>query len=206
MRIVKRSEIKHLSEKKNYNQIKNLLKNMNAIKLYPSRLISSIYFDNKHFNSYFDSEEGLVPRKKIRFRSYSKINSIKVSEIKKINFNFEIKIAKENYDEKISKKSYNTHELFKSGIFDNDLGHCVPIIKVSYFRDYFYLNSSIVTLDYNLVFSRILFNHFINLNSENIVVEFKHISKSINQNLFEKCGFKSIRFSKYSAAFSKIYL
>ena len=206
MRKVKRSEIKHLSKKKYHNQIKNLLKKKNAIKIYPSRIISSIYFDNKSYESFTDSEEGLVPRKKVRLRTYNRINSIKDSDLKKINFNFEIKIAKENYDEKISKENNNVQELLKNGIFDNELGHCFPIVKVSYNRDYFYLSGSIVTIDYDLVFSKILFNQFIDFKSESLVVEFKNKSKSINKHLFEKCGFKSIRFSKYSVAYSYMNL
>ena len=83
MRKVKRSEIKHLSEKKNYKSIIKLLKGLNAITIYPTRLISSIYFDNKNYDSFIDSEEGLVPRKKVRLRTYNKINSMKDSDIKK---------------------------------------------------------------------------------------------------------------------------
>ena len=127
MRKVKRSEIKHLSEKKNYKSIIKLLKGLNAITIYPTRLISSIYFDNKNYDSFIDSEEGLVPRKKVRLRTYNKINSMKDSDIKKNSFNLEIKIAKENYDEKISKLHNDADSLLKNGIIDNDLGHCMPI-------------------------------------------------------------------------------
>ena len=38
--------------------------------LYTSRLINSIYFDNKELCLFKDSEEGVVPRKKIRIRWY----------------------------------------------------------------------------------------------------------------------------------------
>ena len=37
--------------------------------LYPSRIINSIYFDN-NLKMYSDSNEGTVPRKKIRIREY----------------------------------------------------------------------------------------------------------------------------------------
>lgn len=206
MRKVKRSEIKHLSEKKNYKSIVKLLKGLNAITVYPTRLISSIYFDNKNYDSFIDSEEGLVPRKKVRLRTYNKINSMKDCDIKKNSFNLEIKTAKENYDEKISKLYNDPYRLLKNGIIDNDLGHCMPIVKVTYFRDYYYFKGSIVTLDYDLVYSKILFDQFSNLNSENMIVEFKNNSKYINKKLFERCGFKSIRFSKYSVAYLKTYL
>ena len=82
----------------------------------------------------------------------------------------------------------------------------MPIVKVTYFRDYYYFKGSIVTLDYDLVYSKILFDQFSNLNSENMIVEFKNKSKYINKKLFERCGFKSIRFSKYSVEYLKTYL
>ena len=40
------------------------LKNKNAKQMYDKRKISSIYFDNKFKDSFHNSEEGVVPRKK----------------------------------------------------------------------------------------------------------------------------------------------
>ena len=37
--------------------------------LYPKRKISSVYFDNTELNMFIDSEEGSIPRKKIRLRT-----------------------------------------------------------------------------------------------------------------------------------------
>ena len=44
-----------------------------AKKIFKNRKISSIYFDNKNFDIYNHSIEGLVPRKKIRLRYTMKI-------------------------------------------------------------------------------------------------------------------------------------
>jgi len=58
----------------------------NGIKLFPKRNIISIYFDNLNLSLYNDSIEGIVPRKKIRLRTYNNFtNSHK-------NYNLEIKI------------------------------------------------------------------------------------------------------------------
>ena len=60
----------------NKNQLLNLLDWVNkngGNKLYASRIVSSTYFDNDSLAMFKDSEEGSVPRKKIRIRSYSKI-------------------------------------------------------------------------------------------------------------------------------------
>ena len=58
----------------------------NGIKLFPKRNIISIYFDNSNLSLYNDAIEGIVPRKKIRLRTYNNsTNSHK-------NYNLEIKI------------------------------------------------------------------------------------------------------------------
>ena len=54
-----------------------LLKNK-ALNLYPSRNINSIYFDNELFQMFYDSEEGVVPRKKIRTRNYNNLTNYQV--------------------------------------------------------------------------------------------------------------------------------
>ena len=57
----------HISDK---IKLKNLITKNFGKELYPKRKISSIYFDNKYLDMYKDSEEGTIPRKKIRIRSY----------------------------------------------------------------------------------------------------------------------------------------
>ena len=59
--------ILHISDRL---KIKNIIQINKGIKLYPSRKISSIYFDNKYLDMFKDSEEGSLPRKKIRIRNY----------------------------------------------------------------------------------------------------------------------------------------
>ena len=46
-----------------------LLKNESKV-LFPTRIISSVYYDNDNFDMYQNSIEGVVPRKKIRIRFY----------------------------------------------------------------------------------------------------------------------------------------
>ena len=55
----------------------------NIKKIYPDRFISSVYFDNKELNCHKSSIEGLVPRQKIRIRSYDNKNKYFLE--KKIN-------------------------------------------------------------------------------------------------------------------------
>ncbi len=200
MRQVIRSEIKHLAKKSDYYKILKLVKKINSFKIYPTRAISSVYFDNLDYSSFIDSEEGLVPRKKIRIRTYNKFESIKEIQLKNLKFNFEIKIAEKNYDKKISYQINNPSNLIQKGFHDKEFGNCLPVVKVSYLRDYFLYKESIITLDYKIQYSTKLLDNFINFSSPYMVLEFKNNSQSYNKILFENLGLKSIRFSKYSMA------
>ena len=61
-----RTEEKILSNCSQNNLLKNFLSKSKATKIHEDRIISSLYFDNKFFQMFKDSEEGCVPRKKIR--------------------------------------------------------------------------------------------------------------------------------------------
>tara|TARA_Y100000389_G_C17444360_1_gene510633 strand:- start:90 stop:719 length:630 start_codon:yes stop_codon:yes gene_type:complete len=200
MRQVIRSEIKHLAEKNDYYKILKLIKKIDSFEIYPTRAISSIYFDNSDYKSFVDSEEGLVPRKKIRIRTYNNFNSIKEIQSKNLKFNFETKIAEKDYDKKISYEIKDPYNLINNGFHDKEFGNCSPIVKVRYLRDYFIFKQSIITLDYNIQYSTRFQDNFINFTSPYIVLEFKNNSKFHNKILFETLGLKSIRFSKYSMA------
>ena len=73
----------HISD---YLKIKFFFLSSGGFRLYPKRKISSLYFDNFDNSMYLDSEEGSLPRKKIRIRSYP--NNVEIS-----NWFFETKIS-----------------------------------------------------------------------------------------------------------------
>ena len=54
-------------------------------KIFPKREIESIYFDDKNFEMYNESEEGVLPRYKIRLRRYPQSDLKKWFFEKKIN-------------------------------------------------------------------------------------------------------------------------
>ena len=49
---------------------KSFLANKTVKQIYQRRKIESLYFDNRNYEMYTDSLEGLTPRKKIRVRNY----------------------------------------------------------------------------------------------------------------------------------------
>ena len=70
-----RIEKKIAINKRNFFFLKKFLVNNNFKKIYKDRSIFSCYLDNNHFKMYNDSIEGIVPRKKLRLRSYNELLS-----------------------------------------------------------------------------------------------------------------------------------
>ena len=193
-----RQEYKFLINRSELNVLKKILK---LKKKYKSRRINSYYFDTLFLRDYVDSEEGTVPRKKIRFRWYGK---------KKMNNgNFEIKITEDlvRKKEKINIENFNLQikEMLKK--FRSKYH---PIIKVSYDRDYFI--SKISNLD---------MNYDTNITYEKFNKNYKKVSKIYDlNNIFEikdnlrispdaflkYVSHKRTRFSKYSEGIKKLNL
>ena len=66
-----RIEKKLFIKKENFFEFKKKLVSIGAKKIYKSRTINSLYFDNFKKEMFHDSLEGLTPRKKIRIRHYN---------------------------------------------------------------------------------------------------------------------------------------
>ena len=71
----KRHEIKFLINSKEKYE---LIEKKKLKKLFPDRIVESIYFDTKDFQFFNLSEEGVTPRFKIRLRGYNnqKLNNL----------------------------------------------------------------------------------------------------------------------------------
>ena len=173
-----------------------LLKNK-AINLYPSRNINSIYFDNDLFQMFYDSEEGVVPRKKIRTRNYNNLT----------DYLLEKKISSSEGRFKVSKKIDDPKSFYKLGLFDETYGICKPKLKVSYQRSYFKVSDFRVTIDTNIKFQKFsIYNKFFeNSISNEVVVEIKSNNMLDYNSLQNKFPFTKIRFSKYSKGIASIY-
>ena len=65
-----RIEKKCILNQKKIFKFKYWLKINDIKNIFRDRLVTSIYFDNKLNQSLYESEEGVVPRKKIRLRFY----------------------------------------------------------------------------------------------------------------------------------------
>ena len=164
--------------------------------LYPKRKISSIYFDNTELNMFIDSEEGSIPRKKVRIRNYPLSIKSKYNLEKKIS-----SIEGRFKDTKgINLKIKNNFT--KYGIFDDQYGLLFPTCIVNYYREYFYKDEIRVTHDSSIEYLH--YNKSFPFKEDREVIEIK-TSKSFNRNLIDKFfPFSKHRFSKYCEAIKSL--
>ena len=184
----KRHEIKFIINKK---EKINFINKNNLNKIFPDRIVESIYFDTKDLQFFSLSEDGVTPRFKIRLRGY---NNEKPS-------NLEIKKTKNYHREKIVLKNFqfNSFELHKT-LKNMGINNIVDQkIRVKYLRSYYELKDlGRITMDENIEF----FNpskEFRNPKKINkIILEVKIQRKEIDKNHVEKIiNLKESRFSKY---------
>ena len=120
------------------------LLNLKLKHLHKPRLINSIYFDNINFDAFNLSEEGAVPRKKIRIRNYPQTENE--------CYFLEEKITSHDGRFKRSKQidGIKAQKLLNFGYIDNDLGLMKALIGVTYYREYYSLEGLRLTFDQNI--------------------------------------------------------
>tara|TARA_B100000035_G_C20830165_1_gene478314 strand:- start:59 stop:661 length:603 start_codon:yes stop_codon:yes gene_type:complete len=174
--------------------VKKFLKLNSAKKLYNPRIVKSLYFDNNSFDMFHNSEEGIVPRRKIRIRSYPKFNN---------KYFLEIKISSVEGRFKKSKEISNIQflEFIKNGIFDKQYGHCKPKIYVKYLREYYIMKNTRITYDKDIEYLNV--KQRILGKEKSKVLELKpNKDKSVDE-LFLDFPFSRIRYSKYCFGINK---
>ena len=139
----------------------------------------------------FDSEEGTLPRKKVRVRWYNFSTKFTLEE-KVSSVEGRFKAVKE------LKNISSQFELLREQYFDNQYGNLTPSLKVSYERSYFDLESMRITFDDKIAYqscrSRFKSCH----NDPERVVEIK-IPHNCSDDYIEKhIPYSTSRFSKYS--------
>lgn len=181
----------------NKNKVTNTLgwiKENKFTEIFKERLITSIYYDNLNFDLYKDSEEGVVPRKKIRIRSYDNKND-------KI---LEKKITSQEGRFKIS-HDIKTKDNFYAKIYDNFYGYCYPVSKIVYTRRYFNNDKIRITIDQNIQYFKISNLKIMNFSYKepDCVMEFKS-DVSEENNLENLSNYQFARFSKYCKSITSL--
>ena len=170
-------------------EFKNLLFKKKTKKLFPPRIIKSLYFENSKGDMYKDSIEGTLPRKKIRVRNYPENNNTSLY--------FETKISsvegRFKNSEIILQKKFD--EIKEKGYFDKQYGICRPIIYVTYYREYYQLNDVRIVVDKNINYEQFSGGK-IGKDIDSIVEIKTRIDKN-RDDLINDFPFQRIRFSKY---------
>lgn len=131
--------------------IDEVFKNKNVQKLYGDRIINSLYFDNTSFQMHCESEEGLVPRKKLRYRIYGYDKIFSYSG----RVNREIKVS--SVEGRYKKQSEITIDCSQHKIieFMPEYGTLFPVCIVKYCRSYFKCDGIRFTFDRNITYKEI---------------------------------------------------
>ena len=195
-----RLEKKFTLDTRKYDEFIRYINTIDAKKIYNSRKVFSTYFENDFFSSFKQSEEGVVPRKKIRIRSYNTNDHSVVSKL-------EIKISAEDSRFKKVEKIKSKHQIEKllnRGLLDRNYGLCKPLLNVSYEREYYQLTDHRITIDKNISYCN--FKRKIRIFKEPLsIIEFKSdTTKDIN--LYDSILTSPIsRFSKYCRGINKVF-
>jgi len=162
------------------------------VNLFPKRKVTSDYFDTQKYDLYRDSEEGLLPRKKVRIRHYPNSGN---------KFLFEKKISSLEGRYKISSTlDEPSQELINSnGYLDNEYGVLQPVVKISYMREYYSYEGIRLTMDSEITYQDIncASNSF--LEDESVIELKAHAGTSIDF-LISLIQERRRRFSKYCNA------
>jgi len=207
-----RYELKYIFSENEVSKFFNWFHCLKSIKkIYNSRKIYNIYYDDLNLSSAQDNLTGLSVRKKYRLRWYEYKNIFS-------NQNFEIKLKENrlNYkkifklNKKVDESNYSNifnrkYKYFASSLNENKKIFLFnkllfPVLKNSYLRDYYsYENQIRITLDYpceyfdlNSLKSQSYLNKF-------FVLEFKFdpSKTDIAKKIIINMPFRISRFSKY---------
>lgn len=183
-----RFEKKFVVDKTNLNSILFELKSNGYFKLFPNRIVNSIYFDDKDLNAYYENLNGLSNRTKYRFRFYGNLSQ-------NINGTFERKIKSNDVNYKLTEsKKISLENLYKSK-FPNKK-NLSPNIHTKYQRYYFYNRFKNIrcTVDVGLKIINVKNNLVKRFND--IIIEFKCDKKIIVNDVIKNANY-NIRCSKY---------
>ena len=171
--------------------LKKTLFNKGMKILYPKREINSVYFDTDNFDCYLNSEEGVLPRKKIRVRWYNQNRSKIFKETKISSIEGRFKINKPFLDQNI---------LFENDyqIIDNEFGILKPKTMITYNREYFVLDNLRLTFDSDINYKNLSALNNLNFRDNECVLEIKANYNTYDDYIEKIIGFPTTRFSKYS--------
>jgi len=171
--------------------LKQLLLARGMSRLHPSRQVNSCYFDTNDYTLFHESEEGVLPRKKVRLRWYDAETKLsKETKFSSIEGRFKVVSSHMKFNAKINK--------FDVNFYDGMYGILNPVLIVSYQREYFMLDQLRITFDSKIEYTDLhsigrqkYFDH-------ECVMEIKTPINISNDYIEKIVQYPTSRFSKYS--------
>ncbi|MDA8770472.1 polyphosphate polymerase domain-containing protein [Planktomarina temperata] len=185
-----RKENKYRISSSEVFQLQAQLSKLGMYEIYSKRLISSCYFDTHNFTLFHESEEGTLPRKKVRVRWYNGI----------MNLRKEQKISSMEGRFKTIKNITTIQtesDLQKITYFDQTYGWLTPKIIISYYRQYFRLNALRITFDQKISYQPVLPNVSRKAQDQECVMEVKAPVSTDDGYIEKYISLPTSRFSKY---------
>jgi SPX domain protein involved in polyphosphate accumulation len=159
--------------------------------LFEPRLITSMYFDTVDLNMFHDSEEGVLPRKKVRIRWYNDDQLFTLeNKTSSIEGRFKVTSKLEN--------SISEKEIFTRNRLDAQYGQIQPTLKVSYKRSYFVFNEMRITFDKDICYQNLKYTDKRKYHDPERVIEIKIPANCPDDFVERLIPFPTARFSKYS--------
>ena len=183
-----RKERKFRLSKHEFDSLKSSLLLKGMWPLYKKRNINSLYYDTQMLDMFKDSEEGLLPRKKIRIRWYDDI-SLTNTEVKTSSAEGRFKTS--------AVSSFCSKPNMPKNLFDSDYGALSPSLLVSYNREYFSFQSMRLTFDSSIKYINYRQSRNVEYEDNEYVMEVK-VSSYISDDYIESIiPWPITRFSKY---------
>ena len=161
------------------------------VTLFEPRLITSVYFDTVDLNMFHDSEEGVLPRKKVRIRWYND-DQLYTLENKTSSIEGRFKVTSK------LKNSISEKKIFTRNRLDAQYGQIKPTLKVSYRRSYFVFNEMRITFDKDICYQNLKYADKRKYHDPERVIEIKIPANCPDDFVERLIPFPTARFSKYS--------
>tara|TARA_A100001234_G_scaffold3221_1_gene2579 strand:+ start:4067 stop:4666 length:600 start_codon:yes stop_codon:yes gene_type:complete len=173
-----------------FHNIKNLLTSNGMSRLHETRIVNSLYFDTPTLKMFHDSEEGVLPRKKVRIRWYNDRKEFSIEKkISSIEGRYKTVIPSTNSDK--------SSKFQLMSLFDEIYGDLSPSLLVSYERAYFMFNKIRITFDSKIIYrnKRVLTNS--KIEDPERVMEIKTGIDESDDFIESLIPYQTSRFSKY---------
>ena len=161
---------------------------------HPPRIICSLYLDTPFMEMYRDTQEGLLPRKKLRLRTYGTRQFLNSSSA----YFLETKLSEAYSRSKTVIPDIDYQKIMRYGYWLDQYGFCYPRVFISYLRSYYVCGQVRATFDTEIVYEG--FGIYSRFADESSVMEFKFPLGCQDSVLELLSEFPRSRFSKYERA------